>query len=284
MDKPMEYIFVYDFLSICGFINIVNKNYFFEFNNLIENAANKVLEFGFTLEDFTNFNYSNLLDIEHLLEKSIENDKGFKLPSVSTLINRGPSEELFNNQSTSTSFSGSSNIIQPSTNLTTNELRKLYSKCCLIGGDFEKYKDETSLTKFVEIICGIDYKQLKFKMEEYNKILENKIILYKTLMEKIESNYLYENLITSFMPCNASIAGLLAKLILYQYNKFVSTENVFCLKSENRISDILLILKNKFSDKKMILISEDIKIINLAQQLEINCNLINTNDDYIRIN
>ncbi|KAF7639183.1 Eyes absent-like protein, partial [Meloidogyne graminicola] len=194
-DKPMEYIFVYDFLSICGFINIV-KNYFFEFNNLIENAANKVLEFGFTLEDFTNFNYSNLLDIEHLLEKSIENDKGFKLPSVSTLINRGPSEELFNDQSTSTSFSGSSNIIQPSTNLTTNELRKLHSKCRLIGGDFEKYKDETSLTKFVEIICGIDYKQLKFKMEEYNKILENKIILYKTLMEKIESNYLYQNLIT----------------------------------------------------------------------------------------
>ncbi|CAK5124756.1 unnamed protein product [Meloidogyne enterolobii] len=246
-------VFVWELEDVCS---ILPQTHYYkdQLEIMLNEALSKVLEHVFNLENFDDFDQSNIMDAE--MDEALHNAN----PSNSF------SDELSNNniQLSSTNPSSipnsSSNLNKQTGISSTDGYRKLAEKCRNVKNVFERYRRLSSFAELLEH-CGLPSTQLINHLDNIEKFPEASMALFRECLSFIHKRspllkQPYVNVILSSNQIEGGIAGAFGRLMLCRLGEYIEAENVFCITRNGR-ETVFERLINQFQKKLIVFISNN---------------------------
>nr|CAD2166241.1 unnamed protein product [Meloidogyne enterolobii] len=260
-------VFVWELEDVCS---ILPQNHYYkdQLEIMLNEALSKVLEHVFNLENFDDFDQTNIMDAE--MDEALHNAN----PSNSF------SDELSNNniQLSSTNPSSipnsSSNLNKQTGISSTDGYRKLAEKCRNVKNVFERYRRLSSFAELLEH-CGLPSTQLINHLDNIEKFPEASIALFRECLSFIHKRspllkQPYVNVILSSNQIEGGIAGAFGRLMLCRLGEYIEAENVFCITRNGR-ETVFERLINQFQKKLIVFISNNEVTKKFAETNDILC-------------
>uniref|UniRef100_A0A1I8BFA5 Eyes absent homolog n=1 Tax=Meloidogyne hapla TaxID=6305 RepID=A0A1I8BFA5_MELHA len=257
-------VFVWELEDICSILPQHNS-YKISLEQMLNMALTKLLEYGFNLDNFDDFDQSNIMDAQ--MDEALQNAAN---NSSSTLNQNSFSDEInIPINDSSTIPTSSSNLNKQIGMSATDGLRKLAEKCRNIRDVFERYRDLPSFAELLER-CGLSSNELLNYLDNIEKLPEANIALYRDCLSFIHrrSQLLPNNcvnVILSFNQIEGGVAGALGRLMLCRMSEYIEAENVFCITRNGREA-VLERLINQFQKKLIVLITTNEESRKLAEK------------------
>uniref|UniRef100_A0A914M9S4 Eyes absent homolog n=1 Tax=Meloidogyne incognita TaxID=6306 RepID=A0A914M9S4_MELIC len=261
-------VFVWELEDVCS---ILPQNHYYkdQLEIMLNEALSKLLEHVFNLENFDDFDQTNIMDAE--MDEALHNAN----PSNSF------SDELSNNNIQHSSTNPPSSIPNSSSNLnkqtgisSTDGYRKLAEKCRNVKNVFERYRRLSSFAELLEH-CGLPSNQLITHLDNIEKFPEASIALFRECLSFIHKRspllkQPYVNVILSSNQIEGGIAGAFGRLMLCRLGEYIEAENVFCITRNGR-ETVFERLINQFQKKLIVFISNNEETKKFAETHDIPC-------------
>ncbi|KAL7080463.1 hypothetical protein ACQ4LE_000058 [Meloidogyne hapla] len=271
-------VFIWELMDVT---NIIPNNHpdKIRLEVFLDGSLNVLLKYGFNLDNFNDFDQSNIMDGQQGVVEKTENWKA--------KTRRSPA---FLKQSTSTQNINPINLPYvpfPSSYLYSAppaaivNVRALASKCGNIQDYFDKYKTASEFSGKLQLL-GINPREFFTWLDVFEDMPEATYSVYRDCLKAVDERG-HINVILSY-PFKATVAGALGRLLLSIMGQHVHAENVFCAPPNLR-GNLFGRLAQQFKSKKgsMIYVTTNDENKELAEEYGIKCLILESKDALIKL-